>query len=241
MAAFKGKKSIRAYAGAGRLFIRYLQDQGKLPRSAPAPSLAEQWPILGGFRSWARQHRGWQRSIIDLLKALGEDPEAYTAVALRAFMLERAKRHKIPRLKTYAVAIRSFLRFLVATGQCPAGREYALPPIANWQLASVPRYLVAEDVERAIAACAGERRLRDRAIVLLLARLGLRAGEVANLEITDIDWRNGRLAVCGKSRRAEWLPLTQEVGDAIVAYLKRARPRLRTARLFVIELHRFVR
>ena len=79
-------------------------------------------------------------------------------------MLERAKRHKIP------------------TGQCPAGREYALPPIANWQLASVPRYLVAEDVERAIAACAGERRLRDRAIVLLLARLGLRAGEVANLE-----------------------------------------------------------
>lgn len=242
-AVFKGKKSIRAYAGAGRLFICFLQDQAMLPRSAPPPSLAEQWPILGAFCSWARQHRGiahstldlWQRSIIDMLNVLGEDPKAYTAAALRAFMLERAKRHKIPRLKTYASAIRSFLRFLVATGQCPAGREYALPPIANWQLASVPKYLVAEDVERAIAACAGERRLRDRAIVLLLARLGLRAGEVANLEITDIDWRNGRLAICGKSRRAEWLPLTQEVGDAIVAYLERARPRLRTARLFVSE------
>jgi len=63
----------------------------------------------------------------------------------------------------------------------------------------------------------------------------LRAGEVANLEITDIDWRNGRFAVRGKSRRAEWLPLTQEVGDAIVTYLERARPRLRTARLFVSE------
>jgi site-specific recombinase XerD len=150
-------------------------------------------------------------------------------------MLERAQRYKVPRLKTYAVAIRGLLRFLVATGQCAAGREYALPPIANWQLASVPRYLVAEDVERAIAACDGERRLRDRAVVLLLARLGLRAGEVANLEITDIDWRNGRLAVCGKSRRAEWLPLTQEVGDAIVAYLERARPRLRNPRLFLTE------
>ena len=108
VAVFKGKKSIRAYAGAGHLFIRFLQDRGMLSRPAPAPSLAEQWPILGAFRSWARQHRGiaqstldlWQRSIIDLLKALGEDPKAYTALALRAFMLERAKRHKIPRLKT---------------------------------------------------------------------------------------------------------------------------------------------
>jgi len=167
-AVFRGKKSIRAYGGAGRLFIRYLQDQGTLPRSVPPPSPAEQWPIFGAFRAWARQHRGiahstldlWQRPIIDLLKSLGEDPKTYTAEALRVFMLERAKRYKVGRLKTYAVAIRGFLRFLVATGRCPAGREYALPPIANWQLASVPRYLVAEDVERAIAACDGERRLR---------------------------------------------------------------------------------
>ena len=83
-AVFKGKKSIRAYAGAGRLFVRFLQDQGILPRSAPPPSLAEQWPIFGTFRAWARQHRGiahstldlWQRSIIDMLKALGDDPKA---------------------------------------------------------------------------------------------------------------------------------------------------------------------
>lgn len=79
-------------------------------------------------------------------------------------------------------------------------------------------------------------RLRDRAIVLLLARLGPRASEVANLKIADIDFRNGRLRVlAGKSRHAEWLPLTQEVGDAIIAYLQRARPNVRTARLFVTE------
>src|SRR5262249_35780897 len=155
----------------------------------------------------------------------------YTAEALRTLMLERAKRYKVGRLKTYVVAIRGFLRFLVATGECPVGREYALPAVANWQLAAIPRYLVAEDVEPAIAACDGERRLRDGAIVLVLARLGLRASEVAHLEIADVDWRNGRLAVCGKSRRAEWLPLTQEVGDAIVTYLERAKPRLRTPRL----------
>jgi integrase len=99
-------------------------------------------------------------------------------------------------------------------------------------LASVPRFLVAEDIERVIAACEGESRLRDRAIVLLLARLGLRASEAANLELTHIDWKNGRLAIAGKSRREEWLPLTQEVGDAIIAYIEQARPRLPTSRLF---------
>ena len=242
-AVFKGKKSRKAYVGAGRLFIRYLQDRGVLQKPAAPPSPAEKWPILGEFLKWARQHRGIaettlelrQRSIIDLLHTLGDDPSAYTASALRGFMLDRAKRHKVGRMKNYAVAIRGFLRFLVATERCPVGREYALPTIANWQLASVPRYLVEEDVERAIAACGGEDRLRDRAVVLLLARLGLRAGEVANLKITDVDWKNGRLAIFGKSQRAEWLPLTQEVGDAILAYLGRTRPRLRTPRLFLTE------
>ncbi|MDE1940045.1 MAG: tyrosine-type recombinase/integrase [Alphaproteobacteria bacterium] len=242
--AFKGKKSIRRYASVGRLFVRYLQEQNVLPPPRSSPTPAERWPVIAVFRTWARQHRGmadttldlWQRCIVDLLETLGDDPDAYSALALRAFMLERAKRYKIGRLKTYAVATRGFLRFLIATGRCPSGREYAVPTIADWKLATVPKYLVAEDIERAIAACDGERRLRDRAIVLLLARLGLRASETANLKITDIDWKNGRLAVfAGKSRRAEWLPLTQEVGDAIVAYLEKTRPRLRTPRLFLTE------
>ena len=242
-AVFKGKKSRKAYVGAGRLFIQYLQDRGILPKPAVPISPAEKWPILGEFLKWSRQHRGIaettlelrQRFIIDLLQTLGDDPSAYTASALRGFMLDRAKRYKVGQMKNYAVAIRGFILFLVATKRCPVGREYAFPPIANWRLGCVPRYLVAEDVERAIAACSGEDRLRDKAVVLLLARLGLRAGEVANLKITDIDWKNGRLAIYGKSKRAEWLPLTQEVGDAILAYLGRARPRLRTPQLFLTE------
>jgi site-specific recombinase XerD len=67
---------------------------------------------------------------------------------------------------------------------------------------------------------------------LLLARLGLRASEVAGLKVTDIDWGNGRFAIAGKSRREEWLPLPQQVGDAIIAYVEQARPRLPTPRLF---------
>ncbi len=242
--AFKGKKSVRRHASAGRLFVDYLREVGHLPAPGPKPTPAQRWPIISRFRDWARQQRGmadttldlWERPIIDCLKTLGDDPKAYTAQALRDFMLERAKRYRIGRLKTYAVALRGYLRFLIATGRCPTGREYAIPSIADWKLATIPRYLVAADIDRVIAACGGARRLRDRAIVLILARLGLRASEVANLKIGDIDWSRGRIAITAtKSRRADWLPLTQEVGDAIVAYLEHVRPRHRSRQLFLTE------
>jgi site-specific recombinase XerD len=243
-AVFNGNKTIRAPRGAGALFIRYLQEQGTLPRPLAQPSPTERWPILGAFRSWMRTQRGvaestldtYQTTLVDLLKTLGDDPNAFIAKAVRGFVLERAKPHGRARAKKIATSTRAFLRFLVATGQCPAGRDYAVPRFANWQLVSVPSFLAADDIDRAIAACDGEGRLRDRAIVLLLARLGLRASEVANLKLTDIDWKNGRLAIAGKSRREEWLPLTQEVGDAIIAYIEQARPRLPTSRLFFTDL-----
>ncbi|MFX4466462.1 tyrosine-type recombinase/integrase, partial [Acinetobacter baumannii] len=76
---------------------------------------------------------------------------------------------------------------------------------------------------------------RDKAIVLLLALLGIRASEVADLKLADVDWRNGRINFACKSRREEWLPLTQEVGDAKIAYIERVRPPLSTPRLFITE------
>src|SRR6266404_6151731 len=242
-AVFKRKKSTRAYAGAGRLFIRYLQDRETLLRSAPPPSPTEIWPLLAAFRRWMRDQRGvanstldtYQSTLVDLLKVLGDNPTAFTAHAIRAFVLERARLHSRGRAKAVAVATRAFLRFLVATGQCPVGRDYAVPGFANWQLASTPCFLDAADIDRVIAACDGEERLRDKTIILLLARLGLRASEVANLTLAQIDWANGRITVAGKSRREEWLPLTQEVGDAMIAYIERARSRLPTPRLFITD------
>ena len=243
-AIFCGGKTAKAPLGAAALFIRYLQAEGVLRPPTRPPSPSERWPIFGAFQTWMRCHRGvrettldtYQHVIVDLLEALGDDPRAYTAEAVRGFVLERAKPHGHARAKTIAGATRAFLRFLVATGQCSPGREYAVPRFANWRFASPPSFLAADEVERALAACDGESWLRDRAIILLLARLGLRASEVANLTFADIDWKNGRFALAGKSRREEWLPLTQEVGDAIIAYLERARPPLRTPRLFITDL-----
>jgi integrase/recombinase XerD len=230
---------------AASVFIRFLQQRGEIPLPVTPPSASERWPMLAEFRSWMSHHRGLTESTLDvyqgilagLLEALGEDARAYSAEALRGFVLDRARPHGIYRAQSIVVAVRSFLRFLGATGRCLPGMEHAIPGFASWQLSSVPRFLVAEDVERVISSCTGyDFGLRDKAVLLLLARLGLRASEVAHLKFADIDWRNGEITVCGKGRRQESLPLPQEVGDAILLYVRQGRPSLRVPEVFLSNL-----
>jgi integrase len=104
-----------------------------------------------------------------------------------------------------------------------------------WRLAKLPRYLPADDVERIIAACdrSSPMARRDRAMLLLLARLGLRAGDVVGLRLGDIEWGQGRLRVVGKGRRETRLPLPQDVGDAILGYLEIERPVSATDHVFL--------
>jgi site-specific recombinase XerD len=111
----------------------------------------------------------------------------------------------------------------------------AIPTLVHRRLSSLPRYLGAEDVERVITSCdvAAEAGRRDRAILLLLARLGLRAGDIVQLRLRDIDWRAAWIHVTGKGRRETRLPLTREVGDALVAYLTQSRPETDTDVVFV--------
>lgn len=239
---FRGGRTARAPQGAARLFIGYLRQQGVLALRAPLHP-EQTCAILAAFRSWMREQRGvadstldtYQWTLDDLVKVLGDDPAAYTAMAVRDFVLERAGPHGRGRAKGIAVATRAFLRYLVAQGQLPTGRDHAVPRFASWQLATTPRFLSDLDLARVLTACDGEDRVRDRAIILLLARLGLRASEVAHLSFGQIDWANGRLTVAGKARREERLPLTQEVGDAIIAYIERARPRVATMRVFLTD------
>ncbi|WP_234894873.1 tyrosine-type recombinase/integrase [Agrobacterium vitis] len=242
-AVFQGSKTARAPQGAAGLFLSYLHEKNILPPELH-PSLEETWPALAAFRCWMREQRGikdstldtYQPILIDLLVSLGTDPEVYTAAAIRGFVLDRAKPHGRARAQSITVATRAYLKYLVAIGQCPAGREYAVPSFASWQLATTPRFLGQSDIDRLLAACGGESRLRDRAVMLLLARLGLRASEAANLTFGDIDWKNGRITLVGKARRAERLPLPQDVGDAILAYIERARPRIATTRVFLTDI-----
>jgi site-specific recombinase XerD len=132
-------------------------------------------------------------------------------------------------------AVRSFCRFLFRSGQTARDLAGAIPTLRAWRLAEVPRYLEADDVERVIQACDRSTSVgrRDYAILLLLARLGLRAGEVIALELDDIDWRAGSLLVRGKGRYRDFLPLPPDVGQAIAIYLRQDRPPCTTRRVFI--------
>ena len=230
------------YVSAASVCIRVLQEQGVVQRPPPLPTPLERWSLLREYCSWMDQHGGltagsielYTRVIVDIIEVLGEDPAAYTAGALRMFVQRRAEPHGVATAKTTVCAMRSFLRYLAATGRCSTDMQDAIPNFAAWRLASVPRFLVQEDVERVIAACSAVDALgmRDSAVILLLARLGLRAGDVAGLKLADVDWNRGQISVSGKNRRKEWLPLPQEVGDAILVYLKRGRPSLEFTEVF---------
>lgn len=225
---------------AGKHYVRFLQGQGLVP--VPCSPLGV-WSVLDAFHAWGRDQRGlaettlrlYEDVLVDLLEKLGDDPSTYTARGLRDFVIERARPHGPRRGETIVCAVRAFLRFLVATGRAREGMPDAIPRFASWKLASLPRYLEPQVVERVIDACRPTTRVlrRDRAILLLLSRLGLRAGDVIGLTFDDIDWRDATLAVSGKARRRERLPLPQQVGDAMLDYIRHGRPAVRDPHVFL--------
>jgi site-specific recombinase XerD len=242
----KGRKpnsrgpNIDSIIAASKLLV-FLQEKGVFEKPAPKSKVSEVWPILGEFRSWSIEHKGIRETTLDLyettlgdfVEALGSEPREYTAKTIREFILNRARPHSIHRAQAIAVASRSFLRFLSIQGQCSSDLVHAVPTFPSYKLQKTPRYIEPEEMKKVEDAChhLDENGLRDRAVILLLTRLGLRASDVANLNLQDIDWNNGRILVSGKSRRQEWLPLPQEVGDAIIDYLKR-RPKLKINQIF---------
>jgi integrase/recombinase XerD len=151
------------------------------------------------------------------------------------------------RLKRYArrgpaTAIRALLRYLVFVGAIRGGLEAAIPRMPRWTHAAVPRYLPAAEVERVVAGVLADtpKGRRDRAILLLLARMGLRAVEVAQLTLEDINWQEGNLWIrSDKSHRERRLPLPKDVGAALCAYLEHGRPRCTSRTVFLRVLPPF--
>lgn len=158
------------------------------------------------------------------------------AGTVTAFMVEFCRDRNTNTAKSMARSVRSFLRFAHATGRTSTALWGAVPASSGWHLASLPKAVPAADLERLLAMAARlrftETGRRDYAILLVLARLGLRRGEVASLRLDDINWRSGELTVVGKGDRVERLPLPAEPGEAIVAWLTDGRPTCDTRSVF---------
>ena len=224
-----------------RLFLKCMKDVGKV--TTAIQPMAEDPVLLTEFYHWMRKNRGtsdatlcsYSRPIRDLLKRVGNNPDNFDAKSLRQFVLEKGQHSGRSAAKNCTAALRMFLRFLTAEGKCAAELLAAIPTLAHWRLSSLPRYLQEEEVERIISSCDPNSPVgkRNRAILLLLARLGLRAGDIVKLRLGDIDWKDATVQVSGKGRRAVRLPLTKEVGLALVDYLKNGRPPVDTDVVFV--------
>ncbi len=186
------------------------------------------------FVAWLHQHQGlrpttlenYERYIRALLPLLGDNPEDYDAASVRRVIIERARQRSPAQVSNEATALRSYLRFLCANELCRAGLDRAVPPIKGRSVPELPRFVAEEVIEAMVTSCdvTTPIGIRDRAILLLLARLALRAADITNLHLGDINWGQAVLKVRGKSRHSAALPLPQEVGDAIRVYILRARP-----------------
>jgi integrase/recombinase XerD len=148
------------------------------------------------------------------------------ALAIRRYVLDQIRNRSVSFVKLLAAALRSFLRFVFLDGATKVDLSTAVPPVRRWRFAALPPLLARHEVERVIAAAdrSTPRGRRAFAMVLLLARLGLRAGEIVALELDDICWSAGEIVVRGKGRRHDRLPLLEDVGEALAAYLRERGP-----------------
>jgi integrase/recombinase XerD len=166
---------------------------------------------------------------------LGSGPlrwDELTPADIAGFVTQTSGRWSIGHCKLQVTSLRSLLRFLHLRGHLPHDLSGCVPAVAGWRLAWLPRALEQDQADRLLDGLGSESH-RNAAIVRLMVRLGLRAGDVADLGLDDIDWRAGEIRVCGKGRHVSRLPLPEDVGRAIATYLRRDRPRAGTRKLFL--------
>jgi integrase/recombinase XerD len=229
--------------------LAYLRGVGVAvpPPAPPASDPAER--LVGEFVEYLVRERGlavgtttvYEYERIARLFLSGRlDPdggglERLTAGDVTEFVLAECRRRSVRMSRALVTSLRGLLRFLYLEGATASDLTAAVLSVANWRGASLPRALGAEQVARLLASCDRTTAVgrRDFAILTVLSRLGLRAGEVTALELGDVDWRAGEIVVRGKGNRHERLPLPADVGDALVDYLRHGRPAREDRQLFL--------
>jgi site-specific recombinase XerD len=220
-------------------FLELLRRRDVVPPAVVAESSSVDQLRLR-YETYLRRERGIVSATIDgyrpfVRRFLEEHPhaslQALGSAEVSRFVLRCAKEMSRARAKLLGTALRSLFRFLFREQVTRQDLTPAVLSVANWRYSSVPRHLDASQVERVVAAVSAEP--RDHAIVLLLARLGLRALEIVMLELSDLDWRASEITVPGKGSVRDRLPLPSDVGQALATYLRDGRPRSSCRRVFL--------
>ncbi len=230
-----------------RPLLEYLRELGAAPPepvAVPTPTEA----LLARFREYLTSERGVERSTargyVDMVRPLLRTRETtdgtlelagLVAANITTFVVAEAPRRCVGSAKLLVTALRSLLGFLHVEGVLARSLGSAVPSVAGSRLAGLPKGLTSGQVRQLLATCdqCTAVGLRDFAVLTMLVRLALRAGELVALELADVDWRGGEIVVRGKGNRCERLPLPVDVGQAVVAYLQRGRPASECRRVFL--------
>jgi integrase/recombinase XerD len=228
-------------------FLDHLRKRDAVPGPTPTRDDSPLAVILTRYERHLRSERGLAvATVINylpcirkfLIERFREKPLVVREVRssdVSDFLLRHAPTMSPRRAQLVTAAFRSFFRFLFQDGELQVNLALSVPSVADRRLATIPKYLSPDQVERVLGTCNRQTATgrRDYAILLLLARLGLRAGEVVSLQLDDVDWRAGELLVRGKGLLHDRMPLPIDVGEALTSYLRTDRPPCKTRRVFV--------
>jgi site-specific recombinase XerD len=226
--------------------LQFLRDHGVCPTVRVKTTAADD--LVTRYQQHLQDQQGLASTTIERYKTVAGhflyerfgngavDLRALHADHVIAFVQRQTRRLQPPALKCVVNALRSFLRYAQYRGEVTIALAAAVPAVAAWATTpALPKAISPEHAQRAIDSCnlRTEAGLRDRAVLLLLARLGLRAHEIIALQLEDCDWDGGHLRVRSKCRREQLLPIPADVGAAIAAYLQRGRPASQRRHLFL--------
>jgi len=231
----------------GEQLLRYLRSLGSIRAPVPIIDPTALGRLMRDFERFLRSERGLspatitaylrcvRRFLTERFRARAPCLEHLRARDFDRFILREAQRLSRISVRGMLVALRCFLRYALQRGWIKTDLAISLPKVAHWRYSHVPKSLTPDQVERLLASCdhGTAEGLRDHAILLLLARLGLRSKEVSTLRLEDLDWDHGEIVVRTKMCRIHHLPLTTEIGSALARYLRHGRPRCPLRTVFI--------